>query len=375
MEARLQKEESERIKRENAREQRRKEREAREESRKGHDSAGYVVISVFRASNTLTLMAIAMEPRRVKTILNPKMMLQPRPVANHGTPKPTARMDLIVVLEHRPERIGSYLAKYVTVKALIWYVLSLLDIAICYSIHQDDGTPMMSCGRCSKWQHIFCHDRADQAAGRPRRNWDSVDFICKSCRLSQQRSHRHYPISMKQPLPSDVPQMHAYRPYPQPLVNHSSVDLRPSAYSPSYKDPPPQSFYVRPSNSQQLNTQSPYSAGPSSSHVVPPARPAIAFSHYQPAAHGFSPGVHKPYPDAHYSYNYPNQQYNQVVPAPYKPQVCQVVGIYLPIFPSLTFYYYPECIACCLEYYYTSPCSWIWRSPYCKRFHIWNNVL
>ena len=227
--------------------------------------------------------------------------------------------------------------RYVTVKALIWYVLSLLNVAICCSIHQDDGTPMMSCGRCSKWQHIFCHDRADQAAGRPRRNWDSVDFICKSCRLSQQRS-RNYPIATKQPLSSDIPQMHAYRPYsPQLPMHHSPVA---SAHSPSYKDPAPQSFYVRPSNGQQLNMQSRYSAGPSSSHVVSPHRPAIAFSHYQPAAHGFSPGVHKSYPDAHYSYNYPNQPYNQVVPPPYKPQVCQRFRHlhYLPIFPSLTLY-------------------------------------
>src|SRR6266567_662573 len=172
---------------------------------------------------------------------------------------------------------------------------------------------MMSCGRCSKWQHIFCHDRADQVAGRPRRNWDSVDFIFKSCHFSQQSSLRDYPILMKQqPPPAAIPQMHAYQPYPpQPSVNHSLADLRPSAYSLPYKDSAPQSFYVRPSNGQQLNMQSPYSAG-LSSPIVPPARPAIAFNHYQPATHGFSPGAHKSYsPDARYSYNRPNQQYNQ----------------------------------------------------------------
>jgi len=91
MEARLQKEESERIKRENAREQRRKEREAREASRKGHGSAGYVVVSLSSIKSPLrTLMLTAMEPRRVKMIPKFKTMLQPRPIANLGTPKLTA---------------------------------------------------------------------------------------------------------------------------------------------------------------------------------------------------------------------------------------------------------------------------------------------
>jgi len=185
---------------------------------------------------------------------------------------------------------------------------------------------MMSCGRCSKWQHIFCHDRADQTAGRPRRNWDSVDFTCKSCHFSHQSRFRdHLTLMKQQPLPSanTIPQMHAYQPYPpQPSSNHTLVDLRPSPYLPPYKDPAPQSFYVRPSNGQQLNIQSPYSVG-LSSHMVPP-RPAIAFNHYQPATHGFSPGAHKSHPDARYSYNHPNQQYNHVVSPPYKQQVCQV---------------------------------------------------
>jgi hypothetical protein len=62
---------------------------------------------------------------------------------------------------------------------------------------------------------------------------------------------------------------------------------------------------------------SPYSVG-LSSHMPP--RPAIAFNHYQPATHGFSPGAHKSNPDARYSYSHPNQQYNHVVPPPFKQQ-------------------------------------------------------
>jgi len=41
---------------------------------------------------------------------------------------------------------------------------------------------MMSCGKCFKWQHIACHDLTDKRAGRSKRNWDSVEFICLQCR-------------------------------------------------------------------------------------------------------------------------------------------------------------------------------------------------
>ena len=44
---------------------------------------------------------------------------------------------------------------------------------------------MMSCALCSKWQHILCHNKRDQAAGHPTRNWDSVEFICQRCRAYQ----------------------------------------------------------------------------------------------------------------------------------------------------------------------------------------------
>lgn len=55
---------------------------------------------------------------------------------------------------------------------------------------QDDNTPMMSCGSCFKWQHIACHDKATRMAGFPQRDWDSVDFICRSCRTKTNISYR-----------------------------------------------------------------------------------------------------------------------------------------------------------------------------------------
>ncbi|TFK70279.1 hypothetical protein BDN72DRAFT_877858 [Pluteus cervinus] len=63
----------------------------------------------------------------------------------------------------------------------------VLDCEVCHKhgINPDDASPMMSCGLCSKWQHIRCHDSLDARAGRPRRNWDLVDFICRMCRSTQ----------------------------------------------------------------------------------------------------------------------------------------------------------------------------------------------
>ena len=41
---------------------------------------------------------------------------------------------------------------------------------------------MVSCGSCSQWQHIDCHDLYDQRMGRPRRDWKKQQFYCMRCR-------------------------------------------------------------------------------------------------------------------------------------------------------------------------------------------------
>lgn len=43
----------------------------------------------------------------------------------------------------------------------------------------------MCCGKCGVWQHIACHDSVDKRAGRPLRNWESVEFTCQKCHLRQ----------------------------------------------------------------------------------------------------------------------------------------------------------------------------------------------
>lgn len=41
---------------------------------------------------------------------------------------------------------------------------------------QDGDDDLVCCDDCGRWQHTECHDRQDAQQGRPKRNWDKVDF-------------------------------------------------------------------------------------------------------------------------------------------------------------------------------------------------------
>lgn len=179
----------------------------------------------------------------------------------------------------------------------------------------------MSCGVCSRWQHIQCHDRQDKAHGRSKRNWKSVDFVCASCRAAEQsRYGQPSPLSqqllpLRNPLPPiNSPQVQAYGSYPSTsLLGHgvySGASTTP--YSLGHRD------YPR-SNSQHL-------AGPVSQHLPNlSAHPSLSFSHYQPSQHNFTAiNSHKSHYNASQSQPHPPnpsvQQYppfNQVPNANY----------------------------------------------------------
>lgn len=61
------------------------------------------------------------------------------------------------------------------------------------AITQDEHVPLMSCGKCNKWQHINCHNAADRNAGQPLRNWDDEEFTCKRCLSKQTNSAKSIP--------------------------------------------------------------------------------------------------------------------------------------------------------------------------------------
>lgn len=68
-------------------------------------------------------------------------------------------------------------------------------------MRQDDGQELMSCEKCNKWQHIRCHDQADFIAGRPRRNWELVDFLCAACAVKRQGRSSQQQLQRQNPGP------------------------------------------------------------------------------------------------------------------------------------------------------------------------------
>ncbi len=197
---------------------------------------------------------------------------------------------------------------------------------------------MMSCGICSRWQHIQCHDRADRAAGHPRRIWKFEEFICSHCRASQRVQYNSYlSPSTKEALslpttkqfPSTyAPQVQCYgasQPAMPTIVGagHPPNCRSESHYLSGYRDSAQQGYRMKSNGHQSLNTQ--YSSGSSTPST-------LSFSHYQPAQHSFLTAAPQktPYPNAQSSYGRYNsshspqrhQQHQQEPSSNHNTQVC-----------------------------------------------------
>jgi PHD-finger len=158
---------------------------------------------------------------------------------------------------------------------------------------------LLCCGKCSKWQHIACHDLADRKAGRPKRDWDSEEFVCRTCLVGHNATVNVNGKGKQIQLANGSILL------PGPSSSSSSFDAAggrtPSPYRsyvgqvPSNYTPPP--HHSRPSlyrDQQQQQQQSHHSA--------------ITFTHYQPQQRGFSIGTHThqqqqqmPYAQPHYN--------------------------------------------------------------------------
>lgn len=168
---------------------------------------------------------------------------------------------------------------------------------------------MMSCGICSKWQHIYCHDAADQRTGRPKRNWDIEEFVCQRCRSQATRPH-------------DGPRLQPSKLYSDHSSARTLTQLPPStnriAYIPttpatvpraapiytgtqSYGMSIPDGYHTQDNlrTTTHAPQQQPYQPQPPSS---------ITFAHYQPDPQGFSTRqtYHRDIPSQ--SQGYPQQQ-------------------------------------------------------------------
>ncbi|KAJ7573893.1 hypothetical protein C8J56DRAFT_1173207 [Mycena floridula] len=152
-----------------------------------------------------------------------------------------------------------------------------LDCEICHrkGMNIDEDVGIMCCEMCSKWQHMSCHDQADDQAGRPRRNWELVEFLCRECRLRKAASGYHQPQSSQNP-------------YLALRVPPASGSHNPYMSSPG----------SHPGKS--------YPAPVSDLRSAPPAVKPIAFSHYQPHQRGFAST-----PQGHYGSNTMNGHYSQ----------------------------------------------------------------
>ncbi|EIW84183.1 hypothetical protein CONPUDRAFT_163372 [Coniophora puteana RWD-64-598 SS2] len=236
LEARIKKEEEERQRKENAREQRRREREEREENR------ARLTEEAAKSRQTGKEKGSGPSQSPAASVLTNGVSSK----AESGTRTPGEDWEL--------------------------------DCEICQrrGMNQDDNTPLMCCGSCSRWQHIICHDRRDAHAGRPRRDWDKEDFVCEKCRQS-----RLAKAASLHPSIAGMGDAYAYRGAP-PRVNHNAV--------PSYNhyQAPVGNGHAIPSMAASLRG-SLYSPG-GSAHQTPVYhnQPGVTFAHYQPQQGGFS---------------------------------------------------------------------------------------
>lgn len=58
-----------------------------------------------------------------------------------------------------------------------------LDCSVCKKrgLNLDPNSRLVACDNCDRWEHVVCHRKADEKAGRPKRDWDNDPFLCEDC--------------------------------------------------------------------------------------------------------------------------------------------------------------------------------------------------
>ena len=200
---------------------------------------------------------------------NPRRLLNPKVSLDGQERSPFHQWRVLrlaqVVHEHQWAKIGSWTARSVTkrVSTRLIDVPNYRKVMVLLTTlkFQDDGSPLLCCGKCSKWQHIACHDSADRQAGRPKRNWDTEEFTCRTCQARTLARRKQVP-------------------------NGSSYDSGQTS-SPYHHQPAGyagQVPYGQNFTSHPHHARSPY-----------PQHTAITFSHYQPQHRGFTNTLPSPH--------------------------------------------------------------------------------
>lgn len=162
----------------------------------------------------------------------------------------------------------------------------------------EDDEDVVCCDDCGRWQHVECHNRLDAAEGRPRRNWDRVEFRCKDCRrkaskareaqraqqqLMQQHQQPRAPQAISHMQPSSTISDHHADP-PRRTNGYGASHLPPHATSgsphPLQYQPTYSAGYHPVMNGQTVHTNASYATSQPNGHprIVPHA-----------AAHPFAP--------------------------------------------------------------------------------------
>lgn len=58
-----------------------------------------------------------------------------------------------------------------------------LDCSVCKKrgLNLDPNSRLVACDNCDRWEHVVCHRKADERAGRPKRDWENDPFLCEDC--------------------------------------------------------------------------------------------------------------------------------------------------------------------------------------------------
>lgn len=214
----------------------------------------------------------------------------------------------------------------------------------------------MCCGRCNKWQHIPCHDSRDARMGRPKRDWNKIEFFCARCLATKLNgaSQPAYPSNHSSTSQryqhnynngTNGTSHHAQLPYGQvagqsgwqpppvsyglkPAVPSAQGYPEPSAYAQSYLAPTSSvrsSTYGHPSHSGHATAGAHgqgYGGHAQTYGATAYGGGNISFSHYQPqervftndaervAQHGQQNSYYRV--NGHGGYGYPQQQHQQV---------------------------------------------------------------
>ncbi|KAG9011097.1 hypothetical protein FRB94_009240 [Tulasnella sp. JGI-2019a] len=216
----------------------------------------------------------------------------------------------------------------------------------------DDGKVITACESCGKWQHTECHDQADQRIGRPKRNWDAVEFFCKSCQRKQGRSRTTITHGYSQPQitsskalanptppPHLIPQtangQHTYIPNGSAHVSYNQYSYAPGYYVPP-TNPPVQYGQMVNGESSTAPAQKPYAQTaqypPHYTTYAPPQQPqpqvqpqhppAPVSSEYHHQNGQLSNSVHSapaPVVNQQYSATYQQQPMVSGTPSAYSP--------------------------------------------------------